>query len=766
MFGNIREREKLELSLILEEFKKNSLLNSTKEKFDNLNYIKDKEEYSKFKDIVTNYNKKIFLKLPFTGFSKIDEITERIKDLNGHLQESDLFEIKSSIDYTLKFFKTDKNYFFSFFDFQFDINKVYLFKDNIERIVDDDGKIKDEASSKLLHIRKNINKLLSSQDRIISKILKKYEKYLTESNITLVDNRIVLQVDVHEKNRVKGVFHSYSNTKRTVFIEPEELVFLNNRLNELKEEERLEIAKILEELKNSILSDLSIFSIFSTFISKVDFINSTLLFMNEYDANFVQIEEEIELIRVYHPIIKKVKGKDAKPVNIKIEKNRSLLITGPNMGGKTAVLKTVGVSALLTKLGLPICSSEFSKIRLFDKIFCDIGDDQSLENGISTFASHLLNYKNIVENCDENSLILLDEVGTGTSIKEGTSFAISLIKTFLEKGSTLVFTTHYDPIKDFSLKNGSISCCAMKYDFENNIPYFELEYGTVGQSGMFSLLKKYGFPEKIIEESYKTVGKDFLDYTQLIKDYQLKIEKLESEREKLELLKKSQMKIEEITKKELDDYLDKKNIMEKEYRKRINEKIESLRSEFEKVVRELTESKERVQKKEIIKNFRKFLDENIVIKEVEKAQSKENLTIKIGDTVQLRDKIEGIVKDVDGDRVSIDINGVILKTNFSNIVNIVEKKNGVEKRYHLGEEIKEEIDLRGKFSDEALEELENYILKASASGIKRVRVIHGHGKGILKDKIRSFLKGVKFVKGFSPAPLDEGGDGVTIIEFF
>lgn len=766
MLENIREREKLELSLILEEFKKNSLLKSTKEKFDNLSYIRNKEEYSKLKDIVTEYNKKIFLKLPFNGFSKIDEITERLKNLNGHLVEEDLFEIKSSIDYTLKFFKADKNYFFSFFDFQFDIQKVYLFKDNIEKIVDDDGKIKDEASLKLSQIRKNINKLISSQDRIISKILKKYEKYLTEANITLVDNRIVLQVDVHEKNRVKGVFHSYSNTKRTVFIEPEELVFLNNRLNELKEEERLEIAKILEELKDNILSNSSIFSIFISFISKIDFINSILLFMNEYDANFIQIDDDIELVRVFHPIIKKVKGKDAKPVNIRIEKNRSLLITGPNMGGKTAVLKTIGVSALLTKLGLPVCSSEFSKIRLFDKIFCDIGDDQSLEDGISTFASHLLNYKEIVENCDENSLILLDEVGTGTSIKEGTSFAISLIKTFLEKESTLVFTTHFDPIKDFSLKNEKISTCAMKYDFENNIPYFELEYGTVGQSGMFSLLKKYGFPEKIIEESYRIVGKDFLDYTQIIRDYQIKIEKLESEREKIELLKKSQMKIEEITKKELDDYLDKKNMMEKEYRNRINQKIESLRSEFEKVVRELTESKEKSKKKEIIKNFRKFLDENVVIKEGEKSSIKENLIIKPGDTVQLRDKVEGIVKNIDGDRVSIDINGVILKTNLANIVNIIERKDGVEKRYYVDEDIKEEIDLRGKFSDEALEELENYILKASGSGIKRVRVIHGHGKGILKDKIRSFLKGVKFVKGFSPAPLDEGGDGVTIIEFF
>ncbi|MEO0289063.1 MAG: Smr/MutS family protein [candidate division WOR-3 bacterium] len=766
MLENFREREKLELNLVLEEYKKNSLLKSTKKKFDDLPYLSNTGEYLNFKQTVLLYSQKIFSKLSFNGFSNIDDITLRLKNPNGHIVEQDLLEIKNSIDYSIRFLKLDKNYFFSFFDFQFDVQKIFSFKDKIEKIVNNDGKIKDDASTNLSRIRKNINTLISSQDKVISKILKKYEQYLSDGNITIVDNRIVLQVDVHEKNRIKGVFHSYSNTKRTVFIEPEELVFLNNRLNELREEERLEIAKILEDLKEEVVSNISLFSIFSKFILDIDLINSIVIFMNEYEANFVEIADDIDLIRVYHPIIKKVKRREAKPVNIKVEKGKSLLITGPNMGGKTAVLKTVGVSVLLTKLGLPICASEFSKIRLFEKIFCDIGDDQSLEEGVSTFASHLINYKKIVENCDENSLILLDEIGTGTSIKEGTSFAISLVSDFLEKKSTVIFTTHYDPIKEFALKNEKIICSAMKYDFENNIPYFELEYGTVGQSGMFSLLKKYDFPEKIIQESYKITGKDFLDYSELIKEYQKKVELIEKEKEKLELLKKSQQKIEGIIKKEMEDYLNKRNSLEKEYRSKINHEIDTLRSEFERVVKELYSKKEKDEKKSIIKDFKKFLDEKVVSKENDfKPYIEKNLKIKIGDFVQLKDKVEGFVKNIEKDRVTLDVNGVILKTNVENIVSRIEREDGIENKFYIGEEITDELDLRGKFADEALEEVENYILKASVAGLKRVRIIHGHGKGILKDNIREFLKKVKFIKKFYPAPLEEGGDGVTIVEF-
>ncbi|MEO0237170.1 MAG: Smr/MutS family protein [candidate division WOR-3 bacterium] len=766
MLENFREREKLELNLVLEEYKKHSLLRSTKKKFDDLPYLSNIDEYLNFKQTVLLYSQKIFPKLSFNGFSNIDDIYLRLKNLNGHVVEQDLLEIKNSIDYSIKFFKIDKNYFFSFFDFQFDIQKIFSFKEKLEKIVTNDGKIKDDATANLAKIRKDINFLLLSQDKVISKILKKYEQYLSDSNITIVDNRIVLQVDVHEKNRIKGVFHSYSNSKRTVFIEPEELVFLNNRLNELKEEERLEIARILEDLKQEIVSNVSLFSIFSKFIFDIDLINSIVIFMNEYEANFVEISEDIDLIRVYHPIIKKVKIKEAKPVNIKVEKGKSLLITGPNMGGKTAVLKTVGVSVILSKLGLPICASEYSKIRLFDKIFCDIGDDQSLEEGVSTFASHLINYKKIIENCDENSLILLDEIGTGTSIKEGTSFAISLINGFLEKDSTVIFTTHYDPIKEFALKNKKIICSAMKYDFENNTPYFELEYGTVGQSGMFSLLKKYSFPEKIIQESYKMVGKDFLDYSELIKEYQKKIELLEKEKEKLELLKKSQLKIEEITRKEMEDYLSKKNSLEKEYRIKINHEIDTLRSEFERVIKELYNKKDKGENKNIIKDFRKLLEEKVILKEDDyKPYIEKNLKIKIGDFVQLKDKVEGFVKKIEKDKVTLDVNGVILKTNIESIIKRIERKDGVEKNFYIGEEISDELDLRGKFVDEALEEVENYILKASVAGLKRVRIIHGHGKGILKENIREFLKKLKFIKKFYPAPIEEGGDGVTVVEF-
>ncbi|MEJ5307474.1 MAG: Smr/MutS family protein [candidate division WOR-3 bacterium] len=766
MSENFREREKLELNIVLEEYKKHSLLKSTKKKFYELSYLSNTDEYLNFKQNVLIYSQKIFPNLSFNGFSNIDDISLRLKNLNGHIVEQDLLEIKNSIDYSIKFLKLDKNYFYSFFDFQFDIQKIFSFKDKLEKIVNNDGKIRDDASTNLLQIRKNINILISSQDKVISKILKKYEQYLSDSNITIVDNRIVLQVDVHEKNRIKGVFHSYSNTKKTVFIEPEELVFLNNRLNELKEEERLEIAKILEDLKEGIVSDISLFSIFSKFIPDIDFINSIVIFMNEYEANFVEIADEIDLIRVYHPIIKKVKKNEAKPVNIKVENGKSLLITGPNMGGKTAVLKTIGISVILTKLGLPVCASEYSKIRLFEKIFCDIGDDQSLEEGVSTFASHLINYKRIVENCDENSLILLDEIGTGTSIKEGTSFAISLVSDFLEKNSTVIFTTHYDPIKEFALKNEKIMCSAMKYDFEKNTPYFELEYGTVGQSGMFSLLKKYNFPEKIIQESYRIVGKDFLDYSELIKEYQKKIELLEKEKEKLELLKKSQQKIEEITRKELEDYLSKKNSLEKEYRTKINQEIDTIRSKFERVVKELYNKKDKDENKNIIKDFRKFLEEKVVLKEDDfKPHIEKNLKIKIGDFVQLKDRVEGFVKSIEKDKVTLDVNGVILKTNIENIVNRVERKGGVEKKFYIGEEITDELDLRGKYVNEALEEVENYILKASVAGLKRVRIIHGHGKGILKENIREFFKKVKFIKKYYPAPIEEGGDGVTIVEF-
>ncbi len=764
MLESFKEREILEIPLIIEEFKKHSLLELTKKKFDSLVYLESTEEYYRIKEKISNYSSKIFQRLHFDGFKSIDKIYEKIETKKGFLEENDLKEIKNSFDYSLNFSGLDKNFFKSFFYFEIDLKEIKTFRDYLYNLLDKEGKIKDDASLRLKEIRERINNVIASQDRILSKILKKYEKFLTEKNITIVDNRLVLQVDIHFKNKVEGVFHSFSNTKKSIFIEPEELVFLNNNLGELREEEKIEMDRILDEIKLKILSISSLTSIIGDFIPTVDFINSILLFMHQYDASYIYIDNDIELFNVYHPIIKRSKGKDAKPFNIKIQKGKSLMITGPNMGGKTAVLKTTGVCAILVKMGLPICANEFSKIRFYDNIFCDIGDEQSLVDGVSSFASHVFNYKRFVENSNENSLILLDEIGTGTSISEGTAFSISLINHFLEKNVTVIFTTHYDTIKDFALKNEKIICSSMKYDYEKNIPFYELEYDSIGQSGMFFLLKRYDFPEKIIKESYNLAGKDFVDYIDLVREYKIKLDELDKLKQKYDLLTRSLEKIKEINEREAKEYQEKKAEILKEYRKKLKEEIAVLRSEFELTLKRI---KEEENYEKHIKEFKTLINEkekNIPVFDRELFFD-DTLKIKEKDLVKLKNGVEGIVEKVDGINVVIDVNGVKLKTSLSNVIYKLEGQKEKKKIYSFYEESNDIIDLRGKFLDDAMEELDRFILQAKSSLIKRIKIIHGHGKGILKENIRSYLKNLKFIKRFYPAEIQDGGDGVTIVEF-
>lgn len=647
-----------------------------------------------------------------------------------------------------------------------------ILEHNIDITIDEHGEVKDSASVNLKKIRKDIRVNEERVRKTLAKILKSLseKEYSQEDIVTQRDGRLVIPVKAENKRKVNGIIHNASTTGATVFIEPTESIELNNEITELQFKEKREIQKILIELSRQIAEHHEELKANCEILAEVDFLQAKARYALEIGGSAPVISENINLINSYHPVLlQNHKRAEVVPLNVALgEDYFTLVITGPNAGGKTVALKTVGLIQLMFQSGLFVPADEYSNLKLFSKIFVNIGDEQSLDNDLSTFSSHLLALKDVLDNADDNSLILVDEICSGTDPNLGSALSSSLIKEFTERRSFSIVTTHIGELKKFAYSTPGVRNASLEFDYKTLSPNFKFVIGVPGQSFTFEIAQKFHYPERLLEEAKQYADKDDTKIEDLIKE-------LNESKQKYEKLK-SNNDIENSRLKSLVSLYEKRNA-EIEHNKK--DLIKSAKLEADKIVRDankliestikqIKEAKD-VPIKEIKEQFKtqaaKLTDVTEFVKEVQ-----DNEEIKIGDFVKIKDSHSaGEVMDISKNTASISINGLIMKAKLSDLER-TSKKSVRDIEYNSSSvEFNEKpatnrLDLRGKYSNEIADIIEEFIHEAKQSNFKEVSIVHGKGSGKLRDEVKKILSKTSGIASYRLGNWNEGDMGVTIVE--
>lgn len=646
--------------------------------------------------------------------------------------------------------------------------------------IDDKALVKDNASSDLARIRK---KLRDEQGRV-RKLAEQIFKEAVASNWvpegalpTIRDGRVVIPIQAEHKRRLKGFILDESATGQTVFMEPTEMLDANNEIRELEHEEKREIIRILKTLTDDFRLQLPALRSSFRFLSQIDFIRAKAKFSLEIEADMPILEKQPELTwyNAKHPLLYlSLKGKrDVVPLSIELNSNeRVLLVSGPNAGGKSVCLKTVGLLQYMVQCGLLIPLSDRSRVGIFQDIFLDIGDQQSIENDLSTYSSHLRNMNVFIQSAGDRSLILLDELGSGTDPNFGGAIAQAILESLLDKKVWGVATTHYYNLKLYANQHPGVRNAAMRFDDKNLIPLYILDIGKPGSSFALEIAKKTGLPDRTIEEAEKLVGKDLAGFETLVRSLEkerqelsLKINKLEKQEAELKqsLTKYQTLSTELETKK--------KDILNKAKEDASNLLRETNR-EIEKTIRHIKENK--AEKKETLKvrkNLQTLTDKVGTVPKVENAGPVQSL--KEGDRVRIiGQEGHGVILSIQGKNATIQfglMKSVAKLEKLEKITANVEKEmaarlrsagiNVIEKRANFNQT----LDIRGKRVDEVIGILEQYLDTAILLGQGELRILHGKGEGVLRKVVRDHLKRYKEVASVKDEHVERGGDGITVV---
>lgn len=669
------------------------------------------------------------------------------------------------------------------------INNLYKntgLESEISLAIISDEEISDNASRNLMRIRRSQkNKTQGIRDKLNS-IIRSQSTALQDNIITVRDGRYVVPVKSEKRNVIKGIVHDQSSSGATVFIEPMAVVQLNNELRMLESEENEEIRKILRDLS---LKSLDIYSELignQNILTDLDFIFAKGKLAIDMNAIKPKLNNQgyFNIKNARHPSID---IKKVVPINVYLGKDyNTLVITGPNTGGKTVTLKTVGLITLMAQSGLHIPCDDGSTIAVFDEIFADIGDEQSIEQSLSTFSSHMTNIVSILENVKKNSLVLFDELGAGTDPTEGAALAMAILKRLLDNDIRTIATTHYSQLKIFALSTDRVKNGAVEFDVNTLSPTYKLHIGVPGKSNAFEISKRLGLKEDIIAESKIFISQEnqsFEDILQQIERDRISTEESKVKQKTLErdiyiLRKNLEIEIDK-NKNSRDKIMDKAKEEAYEILKEAKDTASDLIKElkFMKAVSSIdddVQSKVNKLEKNINKKLKNYDDRSKTLKtEVVK---KTNITkeIKIGDSVEilgLGQSGEVVSKpDKKGDLL-IQVGIMKINSNIKNLKLIKSKDDRKSEaniksiiRNKSKQNIKREIDLRGTNIEEATMELDKYLDDAYIIGVEEVQIIHGKGTGALRKGIQEYLKRHKHVKTFRIGGYSEGGMGVTVVE--
>lgn len=755
---------------------------------------------------------------PASFFFDVRYSLKRIRPEGTWLDEKELFDLKRSLQTILdiiRFFRPQEEGEITYPALTALAGDILVFPQligKIDAILDKFGKVKDNASPTLAQIRKEITATMSGISRSLQSILRSAQ---TEGVIdkdvtpTMRDGRLMIPVAPAFKRKIKGIVHDESASGKTVFIEPEVVVEANNRVRELEGNERREIMRILTEFTNIVRPLVPDILQSYEFLAEIDFIRAKALFAEQIKAikPVVEDKQQVDWARAVHPLLYlslQKQDKQIVPLDIELtEEKRILIISGPNAGGKSVCLKTVGLLQYMLQCGLLIPLHESSRTGIFSHIFIDIGDEQSIENDLSTYSSHLTNMKFFVKNCTRQTIILIDEFGSGTEPQIGGAIAEALLDRFNKSHSFGVITTHYQNLKHFAEDTKGIVNGAMLYDRHLMQPLFKLSIGNPGSSFAIEIARKIGLPEDVIAEASAKVGSDYIDMDKYLQDIVRDKRYWENKRQNI---RQQEKKLEEITaryEKDLEEVNKQRKEIIREAKAEAQRVLAEANARIENTVREIKEAQaEKEQTKLARKALEEFKasvhsteeeDEKIARKMAklqerkERKKQKSNTSakqtfnrdvIEVGDNVRLKGQVSaGTVMEVHGKQAVVAF-GMIKSTVKLEQLEKVSKgqiKKEIQKSTFVSSgttdgmhekklNFKQEIDVRGMRGDEALQAVTYFIDDAIQVGVSKVRILHGTGSGILRQLIRDYLHSVPGVGYYHDEHVQFGGAGITVVE--
>ena len=670
-------------------------------------------------------------------------------------------------------------------------------KDRIDRSILSEDEMADSASPELARIRRDI---LRENEQIRAKLnsvvfSKTNQTYLQDAIITIRDGRYVVPVKAEHRAKVPGIVHDQSGSGSTLFIEPQAVVEANNRLRELELREQAEIERILMELSGNVAEHFKELNNNQTILTDLDVIFAKGKLSSRMKAEEPKIDEDgyLELKQARHPLIDR---KKVVPINVRLGKDFStLVVTGPNTGGKTVTLKTMGLLSMMALTGLHIPASSESRVPVYKDIFCDIGDEQSIEQSLSTFSSHMRNTVDFLGKAGVGSLVLLDELGAGTDPTEGAALAIAILESLMEKGASVAATTHYNELKKFAIEREGVQNASMEFNVETLSPTYRLIIGTPGKSNAFEISRKLGLDQKIIDRADHLIERGDLEFEDVLSKIEHDRKSAENDRaeaeralrdiqekeakiaRRLELLDKHENEVLEKARKQARDIVDDANRTVDEVREELKElaKEESLGERNKR----LDSGRKRL--KEVKNKY-----SSVEIKEVNNNPVSVN-ELKPGDRVKILSvgEIAEVLEIPSGDgpllvqagpmKMRIKPEDLMLVQGGPKGVN-QPKKSIYERRTGSGGgtsgiyrtkamQVSSSVNVIGKNLDDAVEDVSKYLDDAYVAGLKEVTVIHGRGQGILQNGLRNLFKSMPTVASFRRGNYNEGGDGVTIVKF-
>ncbi|MCI6693107.1 MAG: endonuclease MutS2 [Clostridium sp.] len=774
----------LEFNKIKDKLKDYAITTSSKEMIDKLQpYETIYEVRKKLKEtdealdlLITKGNP------PFEGLHDVKEGVERAKK-GGVLSPGQLLKIGGMLKCSRNFKnyisrREDETAHLILEDLAYILTPIKNLEDTIEISIISEEEISDRASGTLNSIRRNLKEKNSSVRDKINSIVRSNAKYLQDSLYTMRGDRYVLPVKAEYKSAVPGLVHDQSSTGATLFIEPMSLVNLNNEIKELKLKEKAEIERILMDLSNKVFDVIDTVESNFNILTELDFIFAKGKYASNLNAICPEVNEDksFDIIQGRHPLID---PKFVVPSDIYLGKEFStLMITGPNTGGKTVTLKTVGLLHLMALSGLLIPAKDNSSVSFFRSIFADIGDEQSIEQSLSTFSSHMTSIVKIMESADESSLVLFDEIGSGTDPTEGAALAISIIETLREQGARIIATTHYSELKGYALRTSGIENASVEFDVETLKPTYRLLIGIPGKSNAFEISKRLGLREEVISKARQNISSENLKFEDLIRDLQEK--SILANRDAREA-KKLKIEADELKKKydeklkKLDEIRDKAYSEARQEARNIIARAKDEADEILKAMRELEKLGIAQGGRARLEEERKKLKDSLENKEASLIKERENNgevidKVTLGMDAYLPSLNQNvIIISMPDSKGEVQVEAGIMKINVKlkdlrKIKNATTKKERKRRELNLNlKSVESRVDLRGMDSEEACYRVDKYLDEAYMANLGEVTIVHGKGTGVLRKAINDMLKRHPHVKNYRLGEYGEGGDGVTIV---
>lgn len=646
--------------------------------------------------------------------------------------------------------------------------------------IDDKAQVRDSASPDLGRIRKRLREEQIRLRKIADQIFRTAveEKWVPEGALpTIREGRVVIPIQAEHKRKLKGFILDESATGQTVFMEPTEMLDANNEIRDLEHSEKREVIRILKELTDEFRQQLPVLRTAFQFLAQIDFIRAKAKFSQEINAEHPVIEKQPEMVwyNAKHPLLYlSLKGKrEVVPLNIELDQqDRLLLVSGPNAGGKSVCLKTVGLLQYMVQCGLLIPVSERSRVGIFQNILLDIGDQQSIENDLSTYSSHLRNMKTFIEHANSKSLVLMDELGSGTDPNFGGAIAQAILEELLRKHVWGLATTHYYNLKLFAGQRQGIRNAAMRFDDMNLVPLYILDIGKPGSSFALEIARKIGLPQQTLQEAEKLVGRDLAGFEKLVRSLEKEKQLLSEKTKKLER-QESEMK-QALTKYQslsTDIETRKKEIINKAKEEASN-LLKDTNREIEKTIRHIRANQaHKLETQKVRKNLQTLTQRvEPVVKEEKRAAPDE---LKEGDRVRIIGQdSSGVILSIQGKNATVqfgELKSVAKVDKLEKITGSIEKEmasrlrtsgiNVLEKRANFSDT----LDVRGKRVDEVIPLLDQFMDTAILLGQGELKILHGKGEGVLRKVVRDHLKRYKEVASMKDEHVERGGDGITIV---